>query len=248
MSGVTLKGLLGRKVRTALTAVAIVLGVAMVSGTYVFTDSVSKAFDTIFTTRTTGSDAVDHGKEDVRREPRRSGRRHRRPGELLARVQRASRRRGGVRRLSSTSSERNLIDKQGEPISTPDSALRPRHRRERAALQPAPAYPKAAGRPGRTRSRSTSVTAGKERASRPARRSSRRQSRDCAPVHRSPGSPTSRSLDSIGALTLAIFDMPTAQAFLRQVGSGSTRSTWRRRTASPPDALGAGEIAAARAR
>jgi putative ABC transport system permease protein len=44
-----LKGLLGRKLRTALTALAIVLGVAMISGTYVLTDSIDSAFDTIFT-------------------------------------------------------------------------------------------------------------------------------------------------------------------------------------------------------
>ena len=36
-----LKGLLGRKLRTALTAIAIVLGVAMISGTYVLTDSIN---------------------------------------------------------------------------------------------------------------------------------------------------------------------------------------------------------------
>ena len=35
----TLKGLLGRKLRTALTAFAIVLGVAMVTGAYVVTDT-----------------------------------------------------------------------------------------------------------------------------------------------------------------------------------------------------------------
>src|SRR5215213_1738967 len=39
MLRVALKGLLGRKLRTALTAIAIVLGVAMVSGTFVLTDS-----------------------------------------------------------------------------------------------------------------------------------------------------------------------------------------------------------------
>ena len=37
-----------RKLRTALTAIAIVLGVAMVSGTFVLTDSIDKAFDAIF--------------------------------------------------------------------------------------------------------------------------------------------------------------------------------------------------------
>ena len=57
-----LKGLLGRKLRTALTAIAIVLGVAMVSGTYVLTDSIDKAFDSIFNDSRQGSDAVVTGK------------------------------------------------------------------------------------------------------------------------------------------------------------------------------------------
>ena len=41
--------MLGRKLRTILTMVAIVLGVAMVSGTFVLTDSIDKAFGSIFT-------------------------------------------------------------------------------------------------------------------------------------------------------------------------------------------------------
>jgi putative ABC transport system permease protein len=57
-----LKSLLGRKLRTALTAVAIVLGVAMISGTYVLTDSISNAFDAIFTQSYRGTDAVISGK------------------------------------------------------------------------------------------------------------------------------------------------------------------------------------------
>ena len=42
---VALKGLLGRKLRALLTAFAIVLGVAMVSGTYVLTDTIKNGFD-----------------------------------------------------------------------------------------------------------------------------------------------------------------------------------------------------------
>jgi putative ABC transport system permease protein len=57
-----LKGLLGRKLRTALTALAIVLGVTMVSGTYVLTDSIDSAFDTIFTEVRKGSNVVVSGK------------------------------------------------------------------------------------------------------------------------------------------------------------------------------------------
>ena len=58
MIRVALKGLLGRKLRAFLTAFAIVLGVATVSGTYVLTDSISDAFDNIFTGVYRGTDAV----------------------------------------------------------------------------------------------------------------------------------------------------------------------------------------------
>jgi len=57
-----LKGLLGRKLRAALTATAIVLGVAMVAGTFMLTDSIDKAFDSIFTDVRKGSNAVISGK------------------------------------------------------------------------------------------------------------------------------------------------------------------------------------------
>jgi putative ABC transport system permease protein len=57
-----LKGLLGRKLRTVLTAFAIVLGVATVSGTYVLTDSIDRAFDAIFTDSREGSDVIISGK------------------------------------------------------------------------------------------------------------------------------------------------------------------------------------------
>jgi putative ABC transport system permease protein len=59
---VALKGLAGRKLRAALTAVAIVLGVAMISGTYVLTDTIKSAFSTVFTTVYAKTDAVVSGK------------------------------------------------------------------------------------------------------------------------------------------------------------------------------------------
>ena len=49
MIRVALRGLAGRKLRAFLTALAIVLGVAMVSGTFVLTDMIDRAFDDIFT-------------------------------------------------------------------------------------------------------------------------------------------------------------------------------------------------------
>ena len=62
MGRFAVRGLLSRKLRTALTALAIVLGVAMISGTYVLTDSIDQAFDKIFTDIRQGSNAVISGK------------------------------------------------------------------------------------------------------------------------------------------------------------------------------------------
>jgi putative ABC transport system permease protein len=55
---VALKGLAGRKLRAALTAIAVVLGVAMISGTYVLTDTINNAFTSIFTQTYKNADAV----------------------------------------------------------------------------------------------------------------------------------------------------------------------------------------------
>jgi putative ABC transport system permease protein len=63
--GVALKGLLGRKLRAALTAVAIVLGVAMISGTYILTDTIKAAFSTVFTQVYANTDVVIQGKSAI---------------------------------------------------------------------------------------------------------------------------------------------------------------------------------------
>jgi putative ABC transport system permease protein len=62
MTRFAIRGLLSRKLRTSLTAIAIVLGVAMISGTYVLTDSIDQAFDKIFTDIRKGSTAVITGR------------------------------------------------------------------------------------------------------------------------------------------------------------------------------------------
>jgi putative ABC transport system permease protein len=53
-----LRGLGARKLRTGLTSVAIVLGVAMVAGTFILTDQINRAFDDIFQTGNEKIDAV----------------------------------------------------------------------------------------------------------------------------------------------------------------------------------------------
>jgi putative ABC transport system permease protein len=66
MIAVALKGLAGRKVRALLTALAVVIGVMMVSGTLVLTDTMQKAFDGIFSASYEKTDAVIAGKEIVK--------------------------------------------------------------------------------------------------------------------------------------------------------------------------------------
>jgi putative ABC transport system permease protein len=58
MLRVALKGLAGRKLRALLTAIAIILGVAMISGTFVLTDTINSAFSTIFTQSYKNADAI----------------------------------------------------------------------------------------------------------------------------------------------------------------------------------------------
>jgi len=64
MIGVALKGLAGRKLRAVLTAFAIVLGVAMVSGSYILTGTIAKAFNRILADSPGGTSAVIRGKEE----------------------------------------------------------------------------------------------------------------------------------------------------------------------------------------
>src|SRR6266542_1154756 len=65
MMRVALRGILGRKLRAALTGLAIVLGVAMISGTYVLTDTINASFDTIFSTSYKNADVIVTGKSAV---------------------------------------------------------------------------------------------------------------------------------------------------------------------------------------
>src|SRR5260370_33913805 len=58
MGKATLKGILARKLRLALTTLAVLLGVAFVSGTYVLTDTMERSFDTIFRRTVTDVDLV----------------------------------------------------------------------------------------------------------------------------------------------------------------------------------------------
>src|SRR6266511_3700306 len=58
MWNATIKGLLSHKLRLALTALAIVLGVSFVSGTYVLTDTMNATFSQLFKDTTKSIDGV----------------------------------------------------------------------------------------------------------------------------------------------------------------------------------------------
>ena len=63
MIKVALKNLRGHKLRTLFTAFAIALGVGFMAGTYVLTDTISSAFDELFSEANAGIDAVVQGAE-----------------------------------------------------------------------------------------------------------------------------------------------------------------------------------------
>ena len=58
MRKVALRGLFTRKLRLGLTALAIALGVTLIAGTYVFTDTINRSFDRIFTETNKGVDTA----------------------------------------------------------------------------------------------------------------------------------------------------------------------------------------------
>jgi putative ABC transport system permease protein len=114
--GVTLKGLAGRKIRSLLTALAIVIGVSMVSGTYVLTDTFQKAFDSIFEESYAGTDAVVSGKQLVDFS---SSGNATIPAGLLAEVRalpEVAAAAGGIFALGSNSNPAQLVDDEGRKI------------------------------------------------------------------------------------------------------------------------------------
>ena len=113
MLKVALKGLWARKFRTALTGVAVVVGVAFVSGTFVFTDAIDASFKDLFERVQKGTDvsvqarlAVD---EPFAPPPTM-------PADTLKRVEAVP---GVDEAFGSVSSENGvLLDKEGEPITS----------------------------------------------------------------------------------------------------------------------------------
>ncbi len=70
MLRLVLRGFAQRKLRVALTAISIVLGVALMAGTYILTDTINNSFAAIFQTASEGHDVVVSPAETLGREVR----------------------------------------------------------------------------------------------------------------------------------------------------------------------------------
>jgi putative ABC transport system permease protein len=206
---VALKGIAGRKLRAALTMFAVVLGVAMVSGTYVFTDTIENAIDTLLTDAYTGSDAVVSA-QDVVDLP--AGERPTVPARLAAQVRALPEVAAVSGAITDTA---RLIGKDGAAISTRDESIgvnvdagQPRFNPLKLTVGRWPAGP-----------REVAIDAGTATGGHFAVGDTIGVAAD-GPVRRFAitGIAEFTTLDSLGGLTLAIFDTPTAQAFLGKRG------------------------------
>jgi putative ABC transport system permease protein len=112
MIAVALKGLLGRKSRAGLTAFAIVLGVAMISGAFVLTDTLGKSLDHIYSQSYAASDAVISSEEAVN-----TGDTTSEAPAFAAEVLRKVESLPGVRTAqASIEDQARLVDRGGDPI------------------------------------------------------------------------------------------------------------------------------------
>ena len=104
------RGLLARKLRTLLTGFAVVLGVAFVAGTFVFTDTIDAAFKDIFERAHKGEDVSVEARQAVKADFSTPATM---PPSVLARVRGLP----GVKEAEgSVDADVTLLDEQGEPI------------------------------------------------------------------------------------------------------------------------------------
>jgi putative ABC transport system permease protein len=114
MRKATLKGLMAHKLRLALTALAIVLGVGFVAGTYVLTDTITGTFDNIFGTVTAGTDVTVRTKSDFEQQGGPSLR-DPLPASLATQIQGVD----GVKVVQgSVQGYAQFIGKDGKPVTT----------------------------------------------------------------------------------------------------------------------------------
>ena len=232
MMGVTLRGIAGRKIRSLLTALAIVLGIAMVSGTYVLTDTFQKAFNSIFTESYTGTDAVVSGKKLL--EFSSSGRAPV-PESVLAEIQalpEVDAATGGIFDIQNNSNPAQLVDADGKKIGGKGGAPTFGVGLDSSELRFSPLKlttgawatgpdevvidANTASNEGYSIGDTIGVAA-------------------LGPVeqYEITGVATFGSVDSIGGATFAVFDVPTAQALFRKEGHFDSISIAARKGTTP---------------
>ena len=147
------------RLRLALTAFAVALGVTLIAGTYVFTDTINASFDTIFTKAYAKTDVVVSPGDAVER----PGRRH--AADARARCSTRSRSTDGV-----ANAEGGVFDPAATVLDAQGKQIGPGRRRHRLAPR-RPALravrrrrgPAAADAPARSRSTSRPPTASTSR-------------------------------------------------------------------------------------
>jgi putative ABC transport system permease protein len=110
MLTVALKGLAARKLRAVSTVLAVLLGVALVAGTYILTDTINRSFDDIFETALEGTDVVVSPKEIVKSDTSEP------PAFSASLLQRVERVPGVERAEGGIVSLVRLTDAEGDPI------------------------------------------------------------------------------------------------------------------------------------
>jgi putative ABC transport system permease protein len=214
MIAVALKGLAGRKLRALLTAFAVIIGVSMVSGTFVLTDTMQKAFDGIFSSSYEQTDAVVQGKQLV--ESSSSGAATV-PESLLAEVRALPQVEAAAGTIAlDESNTAEIVGADGKPVG---NAQAPRVGLAYDAEQPRFSPLELKAGKWAQGSGQVVVDAGTAEAQHYAvgdavRIAALGEAKD----YRITGIATYGDVDSLGGATLAIFDLTTAQAVLHKDG------------------------------
>jgi putative ABC transport system permease protein len=116
MGRVTIKGLLAHKLRFALTALAVMLGVAFMSGTMVLTDTISRTFDNLFADVNRGTDAFVRSRESLTSSFGGDRQRGRIPASLVPEIETVG---GAAQVEGNLQFYAQLVDKKGDAIGTP---------------------------------------------------------------------------------------------------------------------------------
>jgi putative ABC transport system permease protein len=214
MLTVALKGLAGRKVRASLTAIAIVVGVAMISGTYILTDTIKNGFNTIVTNSYKNADVVISGEAAFKNESGNGVETPTFPESVLAKVKAMPDVAAASGAVQSDSTK--LIGKDGKVVDTGGApslgfSVDPKEQQFNPTKLTAGAWPS-----GPDEVAIDKATASKEGFK--VGDTIRLQAVGPQRTFRISGIAELSGVGSIGAATFALFDLPTAQKVFAKPG------------------------------